>query len=143
MPTLNPTVQAALVAGIVAIITSLLTQAVQAWLQAKKMASEYKTLDAAEAAIRHFLSLGDRPYRSFPMIQHYIGGFERNELRRMLVRSGAVRFMAADGTEMWALLDRVSGKFQLGGWKLGTAPTREGFEYTELFPAKFTNKDDY
>ena len=142
----NPVVQAASIAALVAAMTSLLTQLVQGWslkIQAQKLAAEYKTLDAAERAIHHFLSLSDLPYRAFPMIQHYIGGFEPNELRRMLVRSGAVRFSALDGTEMWALVERTKDPFQEGSWRLTKAPLRGGgFTYDELFPTAFKNKED-
>ena len=70
--------------------------------QKARLETEFATEESAEAAIRHLLELHHLPYRSFPMIRHHIGGFEANELRRLLVRAGAVRFMAADGTGLWA-----------------------------------------
>ena len=60
-------------------------------------------------------------YRSFSMIRHYIGGYSDNELRKLLVRAGAVRAMSQDGREAWALWDRVVTKHKTKTslpWKL-------------------------
>jgi hypothetical protein len=71
--------------------------------QRARLEAEFATENSVERALRHFLALHDVPYRTFPMIRHYIGGFESNELRKLLVRAGAVRFMAAD--------ERKSGRY--------------------------------
>jgi hypothetical protein len=80
--------------------------------QRAKLKAEFATETSAEIAIRHLLELHHLPYRSFPMIRHHLGGFEANELRKLLVRAGAVRFMAADSTELWALRDRVQEDYK-------------------------------
>lgn len=85
--------------------------------QKARLETEFATEESTESAIRHLLELHHLPCRSFPMIRHHIGGFEANELRRLLVRAGAVRFMAADGTELWALRDRVAKDYQQSRWK--------------------------
>ena len=100
--------------------------------QRERLKAEFRVEESVEAALRHFLSI-DPKYRSFQMIQHHIGGFESNELRRHLVGAGAVRFMAADGTEMWALRERVGDEFQLGRWRLTDAPSNK-VSASELFP---------
>jgi hypothetical protein len=76
------------------------------------------------------------------MIRHHIGGFEANELRKLLVRAGAVRFMAADGTELWALASRVEADFKYSRWKHDEAP-RNKVPDGELFPAKFGDPNQY
>lgn len=104
--------------------------------QRAALKAEFGTEESAEAAIRHFLDIHELPYRSFPMIRHHIGGFEKNELRRLLVRAGAVRFMAQDQTELWALRDRVADHFKHGRWKHPDSP-RNKVRDDELFPAVF------
>ena len=76
------------------------------------------------------------------MIRHHIGGFEANELRQLLVRAGAVRFMAADGTELWALRAHVSDAFKFGRWKHSETP-RNKVADSELFPAAFNDPTQY
>ena len=44
--------------------------------------------------------------RSFEEIKKRLGGFEDDELRKTLVRSGAVQFDGKDGTELWGLISR-------------------------------------
>jgi hypothetical protein len=46
-------------------------------------------------------------WRSFEVIKHHLGGFDDNELRKILVRAGAIRTKSDDGKEVWGLLDRV------------------------------------
>jgi hypothetical protein len=65
-----------------------------------------KTEHMAEQAVRYFLSHKGYTDRSFELIQKRIGGFEGDELRRLLVRAGAVRFFRSDKTEWWRLLER-------------------------------------
>lgn len=63
--------------------------------------------ELTEAGLVHEL-LSDRKYRSLPFetLAHHIGGFDGDELRQLLVRAGAIRFTASDGSEHWGLLDR-------------------------------------
>jgi hypothetical protein len=106
--------------------------------QRARLAAEYATEDSAESAIRHLLELHHLPYRTFPMIRHHIGGFQANELRKLLVRSGAVRFMAADGTELWALRDRVAQDYQMSRWKHPESPQNK-VDNSMLFPGAFND----
>ena len=110
--------------------------------QRATLKAEYGTQESAEAAIRHFLSIHQLRYRTFPMLRHHLGGFESNELRRLLVRAGAVRFMAKDGTELWALRDRVDDDFQRSQWIHPEAP-RNKVPEGELFPAAFKKNDEF
>ena len=75
--------------------------------QLERLRSEHKTEFAAEDTARHFL--GHRGYtdRSCEVLRKHLGGFEDDELRRILVRAGAVRTYRDDGSEWWRLLSRM------------------------------------
>ena len=68
---------------------------------------EYKTEFMAESTARHFLSHKSYTDRSFDTLQKHLGGFEENELRKILVRAGAIRIIRDDGSEWWRLLSRM------------------------------------
>jgi len=69
-----------------------------------------KTDFMAETTARYFLSHKGYTDRSFDLLQKRLGGFEDNELRKILVRAGAIRFIREDGSEWWRLLSR-QGEF--------------------------------
>ena len=74
--------------------------------------------DATVRVIRTMLQeqgpKGTWTMRSFRLLRHHIGGFTDDELRRMLLRAGAVRFgqkrrddpSKSKGVEVWGLLER-------------------------------------
>lgn len=104
--------------------------------------AEFGTEQSVETALSHYLGISELPYRSFPMIRHHLGGFESNELRRLLVRAGAVRFMAADGTELWALRDRVAEDYSRSRWKHPDAPLNKTTD-DQLFPGAFSDPTQF
>ena len=61
----------------------------------------------AETTARHFLSHKSFTDRSFDTLRNHLGGFTDDELRRILVRAGAIRVYRADGSEWWRLLSRM------------------------------------
>jgi lipopolysaccharide export system protein LptC len=65
-----------------------------------------KTEFMAENTAKHYLSHKGYTDRSFEVLKKHLGGFEENELRKILVRAGAIRIYKEDGTEMWRLLSR-------------------------------------
>jgi len=77
-------------------------------LQEERLRTELRTEFMAEEAIKQLLNHPRWPQqRSFAEIKRRIGGFEDNELRRLLVRAGAVKFKRIeDGAEMWGLRER-------------------------------------
>lgn len=111
-------------------------------IQRERLRSEFATEESVETALRKLLSLSELRYRSFQMIRHHIGGFEPNELRRLLVRTGAVRFMAADGSELWALRERVEDDFKLGRWRHAQSPMNKTSS-GELFPEAFDDPNQF
>lgn len=72
---------------------------------------QYKTEFKAEETARHFLNHKGYTDRSFETLKKHLGGFDDDELRKILVRAGAIRVVRQeDNTEWWRLLDR-QGEF--------------------------------
>lgn len=71
-------------------------------LQREKVRDELKLEYSVETAIIHLLKNPSYKIRSFAKIKHRLRGFEDDELRKALVRAGAVR--NKDDDEMWGLL---------------------------------------
>lgn len=69
-------------------------------VQERKLQKEYQLQDSAERVARALLSDPTWRLRSFKVIRHHLGGFEENELRKILVRCGAIRFMSKSGQEL-------------------------------------------
>jgi hypothetical protein len=61
----------------------------------------------AETTARHFLSHKSYTDRSFETLRKHLGGFGDDELRKILVRAGAIRVYREDGSEWWRLLSRM------------------------------------
>lgn len=79
----------------------------EAKLQEDRLRAELRTEFMAEEAIRQLLLHPDWNQRSFDEIKRRLKGFEDNELRRLLVRSGAVAFSSDSGErEWWGLRER-------------------------------------
>jgi len=57
----------------------------------------------AEQVARELLSFERWSKRSFAAIKRRLGGFEDDELRKILVRAGAVRFHGDHEEELWGL----------------------------------------
>gem|GEM_PF-635054 len=68
---------------------------------------EHKTDFMAEHTVKHFLNHKSYTDRSFETIKKHVGGFEDDELRKILVRAGAIRTYRNDGSEWWRLLSRM------------------------------------
>ena len=102
-------------AALFSIIGSLVGALMAFSLQRSRVAADIaiaieavKTDHMAEKAALHYLNHKGYTDRSFKMLSQRLGGFEDNELRKILVRAGAVRYTREDGSEWWRLLSRVS-----------------------------------
>jgi len=60
----------------------------------------------AEQAAKKLLESPEWKKRSFDEIKNRLAGFDDNELRKILVRSGAVRFEGDNSRELWGLISR-------------------------------------
>ena len=94
----------ALIAGIVAIVVAGITAAT-AVASARK---QFKLEDASEKVAHALLNDSKWRWRTFRIIKHHLSGFEENELRKILVRAGAIRVDSPAGEELWGLLSRNS-----------------------------------
>ena len=80
--------------------------------QYKLKIEELKTEYMAEQTARHFLEHKSFTDRSFDTLRKHLGGFEDDEVRKILVRAGAIRTYRSDGTEWWTLLERIPEKIE-------------------------------
>lgn len=113
----SPQATAAVIAGLVALVTSVLTALItiliaqsqlrqQAAQSEEKLRREFKLDYAAETVAHELLQDAEWRLRSFDVIEHHLAGFTDDELRKVLVRAGAVCFRSKAGKELWGLLSR-------------------------------------
>lgn len=91
----------------VALLTSLLTTGGGWFLATQRMRREFALHFRAEEAARKLLLQKKYRFRTFKTLSYHLGGFGDDELRKILVQCGAVRFRDASGDEIWGLLERV------------------------------------
>jgi hypothetical protein len=97
---------AALIAAVVSLTVALLNNA----FAVIKFRSENTLSRQTERAIRKLIKATDDRYVPFRIICHHIGGYSDDELRRILVRCGALRFADTNMVEHWALLSTIPRK---------------------------------
>lgn len=90
----------------ISILTAAFTGYVTFRIQERHLKQELRTEFMAEEAAKQLLSNANWEKRSFAEISKRLGGFEENELRKILVRAGAVRFKNGDKEELWGLISR-------------------------------------
>jgi hypothetical protein len=96
----------ALIAAAVSLVVSVVGAAATFKAQESRLRTELRTEFMAEAAIRRLLLSEQWEKRSFAAVKKRLGGFTDDELRRLLVRAGAIRFEDGNGEELWGLLQR-------------------------------------
>ncbi|MEX1002661.1 MAG: hypothetical protein WDZ35_11145 [Crocinitomicaceae bacterium] len=74
----------------------------------QKLQLAHKTDFMAETTAIHFLSHKSYTDRSFETLKQHLGGFDDDELRKILVRAGAIRVYrdGDESDEWWRLLSR-------------------------------------
>ena len=87
-------------------ITASITAFAAFHLQERKLKWELRTEFISEQAAQALLQREKWQKRSFHEIKKRLGGFGEDELRKILVRAGAVRFEGEDGLELWGLVSR-------------------------------------
>ena len=100
-------------AGLFGILGALVGGLISWWLQKDRASTDLrialesvKTEHMAETTARHFLQHKGYTDRSFELLRERLGGLDDDELRRILVRAGAIRYIRRDGSEFWRLLSR-------------------------------------
>ena len=102
---------------LIAVIPSVLS-AVISYLVFQQQLMAYKRDTMAERTAKHFLKHKGYTDRSFETLKKHLGGWDddQNELRRILVRAGAIRTFRDDTSgnksEWWTLLSRVPEKIK-------------------------------
>ena len=89
-------------AAVVACLTGIITFIIQE----RKLRADLRTEFMAERALLELLESPKWDKRTFAEIAKRIGGFEPDELRKLLVRAGAVRFEGEGEKELWGLVSR-------------------------------------
>ena len=87
---------------IVAAITSYATFKIQE----DRIKKELKTEFMAEKVVVSLLTHEKWKQRSFDAIKKRLGGFQDDELRKILVRAGAVCFQGQEDEELWGLIEK-------------------------------------
>lgn len=101
---------AALISSIVALVGVYISyrkihQEVQRLeLEQKKIEAQFGQELSAERAARKLLEYTKWKRRTFDTLKYHLGGFDDDELRKILIRAGAIRFQ--DDVETWGLLER-------------------------------------
>jgi hypothetical protein len=92
------------------VLTAFITAFVTFAVQERKLRAELRTEFKAEQAARSLLKNRRWQKRSFTEIKKRLGGFSEDELRKVLVRAGAVRFeRKEDREELWGLISKNQG----------------------------------
>lgn len=100
---ISSTVLSALIAALVSVASAMISHRITA----NRLKQEFLLQNQAEGVAKKLLQHRQWPKRSFSKIKLRLGGFDDDELRRILVRAGAVRFVSpATGEEFWGLLRR-------------------------------------
>ena len=91
---------------VTAVIVAALTGYITFRIQEERLKKELKTEFMAEKVAKDLLSNDKWEQRSFEAIKNSLGGFDDDELRKILVRAGAVRFEGKGKEEIWGLIER-------------------------------------
>jgi len=101
-------------AGLFGILGVIVGGLISWWLQKDRASTDLrialesiKTEHMAEETALYYLNHKGYTDRSFELLQKRLGGFGENELRKILVRAGAVRYIRKDDTEWWRLISRI------------------------------------
>ena len=99
--------QNAIIAAVVSLLVAVLSALVTMMIAEKSHRRQYKLAYKVEDLALKFLSHPNYRFRTFSTIKHHLAGFEDDELRKILVSVGALRFLDREGIEIWGLYERV------------------------------------
>lgn len=120
-------------AAIIAAVVSLIVATFNSVFALLKYRSENTLSRQTERAIKRLIRHSDDPYVPFRQIQHHIGGYSEDELRKILVRCGALRFADTNMVERWALLSEMPQADRLTLFTLEISASK-GTPPSRLFP---------
>lgn len=99
---LSDLANAALIAGVVALTTSVVVTNI---LTIRKARHDLNLEFGSEGVAKAILMDRNCRYRTFRAIKYHLCGFTDDELRKILVRAGGIRFTAGE-QEVWGLFSR-------------------------------------
>ncbi|MBV6623831.1 MAG: hypothetical protein KI793_13000 [Rivularia sp. (in: Bacteria)] len=73
-------------------------------VEQKKIEAQFGQELSAERSVQKLLECTKWKRRTFNTLKYHLGGFEDDELRKILIRAGAIRF--EEDVETWGLLER-------------------------------------
>ena len=117
-PTENDPIIASFVGAIAGGLISFITAHQQHRIQLEVLQRQRQTEFIAEETVGHFLRLEMRTERSLEVIKGHVGGFNDDDLPRILIMASAIRVYGDDGSELWSLLERQDEKIR-GEGKVG------------------------
>jgi hypothetical protein len=91
---------------VASILTALITSIASYSIYERRLREELRTEFMAEQVALKLLESPEWTKRSFDEIKKRLLGFNDDELRRILVRAGAVCFEGKNKEELWGLLSR-------------------------------------
>lgn len=94
--------------------------------QERKLRKDNELQDRAHLVAQRLLSHPQWRLRTFTVIRHHLGGLDDNELRKLLVRSGALRWMSKSGYELWGLAERNVDRLEVPRIDSDPSNIREG-----------------
>lgn len=111
-----PEIIAAIISAVVSSIVSVFMAERTARREFERDVQRVRTEFMAERVARKLLLDSRWQKRSFRQIERTLGGFEENELRRILVRAGAIRsYHRRNGgaeEEFWGLRERIQQEIE-------------------------------
>ncbi len=124
----DPKIVVAVIGGLSGVATAIVVAVIGFYVQSRKLQQEFerdregiRTEFMAEQVVRQLLEHKDHTKRKFKAIERRLGGYDENkdDLRRLLIRAGAVRFVGKSDTgeknvEYWGLLSRNPDAFLVG-----------------------------
>ncbi len=103
----------AIFAGWISYIASERKTAKEIGLSEKRLRRDYQLEFSTEAVVKQLLSIDRWKLRTFDEIKRRLKGLEENEIRKALIRAGAVCFRSDDDEEMWGLIERNRVKLEV------------------------------
>lgn len=71
-----------------------------------RLQRDYQLELAAETVVRKLLSIDKWKLRTFDELKRRLHGLDEDEIRKILIRAGAVCFQGKGSEELWGLVDR-------------------------------------
>jgi hypothetical protein len=97
----------AIIAAVVSLVVAVLSAIVTLRIADRNHKRQFKLAYQVEDLVLKFLNHPKWRFRTFKTIKHHIAGFEDDELRKILVSVGALKFTDAEDIEVWGLYERV------------------------------------